>query len=318
MKKIAILTSGGDAPGMNSAIRAAVRTCLNNNVEPYVVYDGYKGLVEGRIIKVDRRFVSEVLSRGGTIIGTARLNEFKEIEVQKKAVKNLNDLGIEGVVVIGGDGSFRGANELGNLGIKCIGVAGTIDNDINSPGYTVGFDTALNTIVDAVDKIRDTSSSHNRCSIVEVMGRHCGDLALYSSIACGADILIDPNTGVNEEEMYNEIIKMKNEGRRHVLIIVSEHVLDCFELAKRIEENTGFETRANVLGHFQRGGHPTAMDRFRASVLGSEAVKYLMNGESDKMLYLSNKEVKSLSFDEAIKTKVIDYTYLYDVNKVIG
>ena len=318
MKKIAILTSGGDAPGMNSAIRAAVRTCLNNNVEPYVIYDGYKGLVEGRIVKVDRRFVSEVLSRGGTIIGTARLNEFKELEVQKKAVKNLNDLGIEGVVVIGGDGSFRGANELGNLGIKCIGVAGTIDNDINSPGYTVGFDTALNTIVEAVDKIRDTSSSHNRCSIVEVMGRHCGDLALYSSIACGADILIDPNTGVNEEEMYKEIKRMKEEGRRHVLIIVSEHVLDCYELARKIQENTGFETRANVLGHFQRGGHPTAMDRFRASVLGSEAVKCLLNGESDKMLYLSNKEVKSLSLDEAVEPKVIDYTYLYDVNKVIG
>ena len=318
MKKIAILTSGGDAPGMNAAIRAAVRTCLNNNVEPYVIYDGYKGLVEGRIVKVDRRFVSEVLNRGGTIIGTARLNEFKDEEYQKKAVKNLMDLGIEGVVVIGGDGTFRGANELGDLGIKCMGVAGTIDNDINSPGYTIGFDTALNTIVEAVDKIRDTSSSHHRCTIVEVMGRHCGDLALYSSIACGADILIDPLTGVNEEEMYKDIIRMKEEGRRHVLIIVSENILNCNELAKRIEENTGFETRANVLGHFQRGGVPTGMDRFRASVLGSEAVKYLLNGESDKMLYLSNKEVKSLSFDEAIKGKQIDYKYLYEVNKVIG
>lgn len=318
MKKIAILTSGGDAPGMNAAIRAAVRTCINSNVEPYVVYDGYKGLVEGRITKVDRRFVSEVLNRGGTIIGTARLNEFKEIECQKKAVKNLNDLGIEGLVVIGGDGTFRGADELCGLGINCIGVAGTIDNDINSSGYTIGFDTALNTIVEAVDKLRDTSSSHHRCTIVEVMGRHCGDLALYSSIACGADILIDPNTEVNEEEMYKDIIRMKEEGRRHVLIIVSENLLNCSELAKKIEENTGFETRANVLGHFQRGGVPTGMDRFRASVLGSEAVKYLLNGETDKMLYLSNKEVKSLSFDEAIKKKTIDYKYLYEVNKIIG
>ena len=318
MKKIGILTSGGDAPGMNAAIRAAVRTCLNNNVEPYVIYDGYKGLVEGRIVKADRRFVSEVLNRGGTIIGTARLPEFKEIEYQKKGLEKLKKIGIEGLVVIGGDGTFRGANELGELGIKCMGVAGTIDNDINSPGYTIGFDTALNTIVEAVDKLRDTSSSHNRCTIVEVMGRHCGDLALYSSIACGADILIDPNTEINEEEMYKEIIAMKEEGRRHVLIIVSENILNCHELAKRIEENTGFETRANILGHFQRGGHPTAMDRFRASVLGSEAVKYLLDGESDKMLYLSNKEVRSLSFDEAIKKKVIDYTYLYDVNKVIG
>lgn len=318
MKKIGILTSGGDAPGMNAAIRAAVRTCLNNNVEPYVIYDGYKGLVEGKIKKVDRRFVSEVLNRGGTIIGTARLPEFKDVEIQKEGLKKLEEIGIEGLVVIGGDGSFRGANELGELGIKCIGVAGTIDNDINSPGYTIGFDTALNTIIDAVDKLRDTSSSHNRCTIVEVMGRHCGDLALYSSIACGADILIDPNTEFDEEEMYKEIIAMKEEGRRHVLIIVSENILDSNELAKRIEENTGFETRANVLGHFQRGGHPTAMDRFRASVLGSEAVKFLLEGESDKMLYLSNKEVKSLSFDEAVKKKVVDYMHLYEVNKVIG
>ena len=318
MRKIGILTSGGDAPGMNAAIRATVRTCLNSGVEPYVIYDGYKGLVEGKIIKVDRRFVSEVLNRGGTIIGTARLDDFKNIEVQKKAIENLNEVGIEGLVVVGGDGSFRGAKELGELGIKCIGVAGTIDNDINSPGYTIGFDTALNTIIDAVDKLRDTSSSHHRCTIVEVMGRHCGDLALYSSIACGADILIDPNTTLNEDEMYRDIISMKEEGRRHVLIIVSENILNVNELAINIQKNTGFETRANVLGHFQRGGNPTAMDRFRASVLGSAAVKYLMNGENGKMIYLSNKEIKAISFDEAVKKKNIDYTYLYEVNKLIG
>lgn len=318
MEKIAVLTSGGDAPGMNAAIRAVVRTCLNSGVEPYVVYDGYKGLVEGRIKKVDRRFVSEIINRGGTIIGTARLKEFNDIEVQKKAISNLNKLGIEGLVVIGGDGSFRGAEELCDWGVKCIGVAGTIDNDINSRGYTIGFDTALNTIVEAIDKLRDTSSSHNRCTIVEVMGRHCGDLALYSSIACGADILIDPNTYINEKEMFKEIIKMKEEGRRHVLIVVSENVLDCNALAKRIEENTGFETRANILGHFQRGGIPTGMDRFRASVLGCEAVKYLLSGKSNIMLYLSNKEVKSLSLQEAVQKKKIEYTYLYEVNKVIG
>ena len=318
MKKIAVLTSGGDAPGMNAAIRAVVRTCLSNGVEPYVVYDGYKGLVEGKIIKADRRFVSEILQRGGTIIGTARLKEFKELEFQNKAVENLKRLGIEGLVVVGGDGSFRGAKALGKLGIKCICVAGTIDNDINSRGYTIGFDTALNTIVEAIDKLRDTSSSHQRCTIVEVMGRHCGDLALYGSIACGADILIDPNTEINEEEMYKEIIEMKKEGRRHVLIVVSENVLDCYALAKRIEENTGFETRANILGHFQRGGRPSGMDRVRASVLGCEAVKYLLDGKSDVMLYLSNKEVRNLSLEEAVEKKVIDYTYLYEVNKIIG
>lgn len=318
MKKIAVLTSGGDAPGMNPAIRAVVRTCLNNKIEPYVVYDGYKGLVEGKIIKANRRSVSEVLNRGGTIVGTARLKEFTDIEVQKKAVANLKELGIDGMVVIGGDGSFRGAKDLCALGVKCIGIAGTIDNDINADGYTIGFDTALNTIVDAVDKIRDTSSSHHRCSIVEVMGRHCGDLALYSSIACGADILITADTGVNKEEMYAEIIKMKEEGRRHVLVVVSENVLDSRELAEEIEENTGFETRANILGHFQRGGVPTAMDRFRASVLGYEAVRYLLDGKSGEMIYLSNKEIKSISLDEAVQKKVNTYSYLYDVNKVIG
>ena len=318
MKKIAVLTSGGDAPGMNPAIRAVVRTCLNSKVEPYVVYDGYKGLVEGKIIKANRRSVSEVLNRGGTIIGTARLKEFTDVEVQKKAVANLNELGIDGLVVIGGDGSFRGAKDLTKFGIKCVCAAGTIDNDINADGYTIGFDTALNTIVEAVDKIRDTSSSHHRCSIVEVMGRHCGDLALYSSIACGADILITADTGYNKEEIYKDIIKMKDEGRRHVLVVVSENVLDSKELAKDIEENTGFETRTNILGHFQRGGVPTAMDRFRASVLGYQAVKLLLEGKSGIMIYLSNKEIKSISLDEAVQKKVNTYSYLYDVNKVIG
>lgn len=318
MKKIAVLTSGGDAPGMNAAIRAVVRNCLNCNVEPYIVVDGYKGLVENKIKKVDRRFVSEVLNRGGTIIGTARLNEFAELEYQQKAYDNLKKLGIEGLVVIGGDGSFRGAIDLCKLGVQCIGVAATIDNDINSSGYTVGFDTALNTIVEAIDKIRDTSSSHHRCSIVEVMGRNCGDLALYSSIACGADILIDPNTEMNEEEMYRDIIKMKNEGRRHVLIVVSENVLDSNELAKKIEENTGFETRANVFGHFQRGGVPTAMDRFRASVLGCEAVKCLMEGKTNIILYLENKQIKNVSLEKAVQKKNINYEYLYEINKIIG
>lgn len=318
MKKIAVLTSGGDAPAMNAAIRAVVRTCLNKKVEPYVVYDGYKGLVEGNIKKVDRRFVSEVLNRGGTIIGTARLKEFTEMEVKKKAINNLKELGIEGLVVIGGDGSFRGANELCKLGLKCICIAGTIDNDVNAEGYTIGFDTALNTIVEAVDKIRDTSSSHHRCSIVEVMGRHCGDLALYGSIACGADILIDPNTEFDEEKMYKEIIRMKEEGRRHVLIMVSENILNCSELAKKVEANTGFETRANVLGHFQRGGTPTAMDRFRASVLGCEAVKKLLNGKSDLMLYMSNKEVKEKTLDSAVEKKEINYKHLYEINELIG
>ena len=318
MKKIAVLTSGGDAPGMNAAIRAVVRTCLHNKVEPYIVYDGYKGLVENRIVKANRRSVSETINRGGTIIGTARLKEFVEIEMQKKAVENLNNLGIEGLVVIGGDGSFRGAKDLCSLGVKCVGIPSTIDNDINTEGYAIGFDTSLNTIVEAVDKIRDTSSSHHRCSIVEVMGRHCGDLALYSSIACGADILITSDTKVDKEQMYKEIIRMKEEGRRHVLIIASENVLDCDKLAKDIEKNTGFETRANTLGYFQRGGVPTAMDRFISSVLGYEAVKALLKGKNKIMLYLNNKEIKELDLEDAVEKKNTKHSYLYDISDVIG
>lgn len=318
MRKIAVLTSGGDAPGMNAAVRAVVRTCLNKKIEPYVIIDGYKGLVNGNIKHVNRRFVSEVLNRGGTIIGTARLPEFLQLDTQKKACDNLKQLGIEGLVVIGGDGSFRGANDLEKLGIKCVCVAGTIDNDINSPGYTVGFDTALNTIVEAVDKIRDTSSSHHRCSIVEVMGRHCGDLALYSSIACGADILIAPNIQFDIEKIYADITRMKEEGRRHVLVIASENILDTTELAKNIEEHTGVETRATVLGYLQRGGTPTAMDRFRASVLGSSAVEYLIDGKSNVMLYLSNEKVKSISIEDAINKKNVEYNHLYQINDIIG
>lgn len=318
MKKIAIVTSGGDAPGMNACVRAAVRAALNKGIEPYVVYDGYKGLVEGKILQVHRRFVSEVLNRGGTIIGTARLDEFKEVKVREKAITNLYNLGINDLIVIGGDGSFRGAKELEDMGLNCVGVCATVDNDINAPGYTIGFDTALNTIVECIDKIRDTSSSHTRCSIVEVMGRHCGDLALYSSIACGADILIDPNVELNMETMVKDIKRMKHEGRKHVLIVVSENILDVKELAKEIEEKTGFETRSTILGHLQRGGIPSAMDRVSASVLGYKAVDMLVEKKYGKMIYFSNNHIHSLSLNDAIKNKKIDYQELYKVNEVIG
>lgn len=318
MKKVAILTSGGDAPGMNACLRAAVRTALNKNIEPYVVYDGYKGLVEGKILQVHRRFVSEVLNRGGTIIGTARLDEFKELDIREKAVSNLHNLGINDLIVIGGDGSFRGAKDLCNMGINCVGVCGSIDNDINAPGYTIGFDTALNTIVNCIDRIRDTSSSHTRCSVIEVMGRHCGDLALYSSIACGADILIDANTGVDFDKIVEDIKKMKHEGRKHVIIIVSENILDVKEFASKIQESTGFETRATILGYLQRGGIPSAMDRVTASILGYSAIEMLLNKDYGKMVYFMNNCVHTLTLEEVIKPKVIDYKELYKVNEVIG
>lgn len=318
MKKVAILTSGGDAPGMNACLRAAVRAALNNDIEPYVVYDGYKGLVEGKILEVHRRFVSEILNRGGTIIGTARLDEFKELKVREKAISNLHNLGINDLIVIGGDGSFRGASELGDMGLNCIGVCATIDNDINAPGYTIGFDTALNTIVNCIDRIRDTSSSHTRCSIVEVMGRHCGDLALYSSIACGADILIDPINGYDVEKIIEDVKRMKHEGRKHVIIVASENILNVKELAKNIEEVTGFETRATVLGYLQRGGTPSAMDRVTASILGYSSIDMLMKKEYGKMVYFVNNHVESKELSEVVKSKNVDYTELYKVNEIIG
>ena len=318
MKKVAILTSGGDAPGMNACLRAAVRAALNKGIEPYVVYDGYKGLVEGKILQVHRRFVSEVLNRGGTIIGTARLDEFKDVNVREKAVTNLKNLGIKDLIVIGGDGSFRGASELSVMGINCVGVCASIDNDINAPGYTIGFDTALNTIVECIDKIRDTSSSHTRCSIVEVMGRHCGDLALYSSIASGADILIDPITGFDFASIVENIKCMKHEGRKHVIIVVSENILDSKQLAKDIEKETGFETRTTILGYLQRGGTPSAMDRVVASVLGCNAIKMLEEKRYDEMIYFANNEVHSLPINDAIKQKEISYKHLYKVNEIIG
>lgn len=318
MKRLAIITSGGDAPGMNACLRAVVRGALNNGVEPFVVYDGYKGLVEGKILQVHRRFVSEILNRGGTIIGTARLPEFTELEVREKAISNLKALGINDLVVIGGDGSFRGAIDLDNMGLNVVGICGTIDNDINCSGYTIGFDTALNTIVDCIDKIRVTSSSHTRCSIVEVMGRHCGDLALYASLACGADILIDANTGYDFDKIVEDVKRMKHEGRKHVLIVVSERILDVEELAKNIEKATGFESRSTVLGHLQRGGIPSAMDRVTGSILGYKALELLMNKESGKMVYFLDNHVYTKTLEEVVEHRDIDYLDLYKINEIIG
>ncbi len=318
MKKVAILTSGGDAPGMNACLRAAVRSALNRGIEPYVVYDGYKGLVEGKILQVHRRFVSEILNRGGTLIGTARLDEFKEPKIRDKAISNLYNLGINDLIVIGGDGTFRGAIDLNNMGLHCVGVCATIDNDINAEGYSIGFDSALNTVVECIDRIRDTSSSHTRCSIVEVMGRHCGDLALYSSIACGADILIDPVIGYDMDKIIEDIKRMKHEGRKHVLIVVSENILDVKELAHTIESQTGFETRATVLGYLQRGGVPSAMDRVTASILGHSAIEALIDKKYGEMVIFRNNRVSCLPLEEVVKPKEVDYKDLYKINEIIG
>ena len=256
MKKIAVLTSGGDAPGMNAAIRAVVRTAIYNGIEVMGVQRGYSGLINGELFSMDKTSVSDIIQRGGTILRTARCPEFKNEEVRKKAAKILQAYGVDALVVIGGDGSFTGAKLLSKLGIKTIGLPGTIDNDLAYTDFTLGFDTALNTVVDAINKIRDTSTSHERVSIVEVMGRDCGDLSLYAGIAGGAEAIIIPEIeSFDKDQLCKTILEGKNNGKMHNLVILAEGIGGAFELAKYVEEVTGIETRATILGHIQRGNH---------------------------------------------------------------
>ncbi|CCV64757.1 6-phosphofructokinase [Alteracholeplasma palmae J233] len=273
--KIAVLTSGGDAPGMNAAIRAVVRASLHYGFEVYGVLDGYKGLLEDRMILLNHDAVSGLLTKGGTFLGTARLPEFKDEAVREVACKNLKERGIEALIVIGGDGSYRGALALGKLGIKCIGIPGTIDNDIVGTDFTIGFNTALTTIVDAIDKLRDTSTSHQRCSIVEVMGRRSGDLALYAGICGGAEFIITPENPINKKKIIERMKEFKETNRRHAIIVVTENQFNVHELAKEITEASGFASRATVLGYIQRGGQPVPEDRILGSRMGSYAVDLL-------------------------------------------
>lgn len=270
--RIGVLTSGGDAPGMNAAIRSVVRAALSCGDQVFGIYDGYKGLVEGKISEFTRKDVSEILNRGGTILGTARLPEFAYEQVRALAVKQLQRHDIDALICIGGDGTYTGALRLSELGIKCIGIPGTIDNDIASSDFTIGFSTALNTACDAIDKLRDTSSSHQRCSIIEVMGRRCPDLALYSGICCGAEYIITSQTGLDKEKLLDDLKKNRLQGRRHAIVVISENITDVYSLAKEVEEYTGYECRATILGYIQRGGTPSPEDRLLASRLGAYAV----------------------------------------------
>jgi 6-phosphofructokinase 1 len=288
IKKIGILTSGGDAPGMNPAIRAVVRSCLANGIEVYGIYDGYAGLHAGRIKKLDRYSVSDIINRGGTFLGSARFPEFKKESVRREAIKNLESHGIEALVVVGGDGSYMGAKKLSEMGYPCIGIPGTIDNDIAGTDYTIGFMTCLNTIVDAVDRLRDTSSSHNRISIVEIMGRYCGDLTLWSGIAGGSEYVIIPEVGFDEEALLTELANGEAKGKKHAIIAITEHITDVNALARRIESKSGRETRATILGHIQRGGAPMAFDRVLASRMGAFSIELLMRGESARCIGIQN------------------------------
>lgn len=299
--KIGVLTSGGDAPGMNACIRAVVRSALRGGYEVYGIHDGYKGILENHIEKMTRHSVSDILNRGGTILGTARLPEFKEEAVRKKAADILNSYGINALIGIGGDGTYMGLEGLSKLGINTIGLPGTIDNDIASTDYTIGFDTALNTIVECVDRLRDTSTSHQRCSVIEVMGNRCGDLAAYAGLATGAELTITNETPITKDAVIRYLQQQRKEGKRHAIVIISEKVTDVHEFAAEIENKCGFETRAEVLGHMQRGGTPTARDRILASRMGVYAVELIGQGVTSSCVGLINNKLTYFSIEDALK-----------------
>ena len=300
--KIGVLTSGGDAPGMNAAIRAVVRTALSKGLEVVGIERGYSGLLNEEFRDMNNtRSVSETINRGGTILGTARCLEMLDPDYQKKAADICNKHGINGLVVIGGDGSFKGAQKLAALGINAIGLPGTIDLDIACTDYTIGFDTAVNTAMEAIDKIRDTSTSHERCSIIEVMGRHAGHIALWCGIANGAEkILLPSKYDNNEQAIIDEIIARKKSGSKHYIIVNAEGVGHSTEMAQRIEAATGVETRATVLGHMQRGGSPTCKDRVYASMMGAMAVELLCEGKTKRVVAYKNGQFVDYDIDEAL------------------
>lgn len=303
MNTIGVLTSGGDAPGMNAAVRAVVRTAIALGMKVKGIRRGYNGLIEGDIIDLDVRSVSDIIHRGGTVLYTARSPRFKTEEGMKEAIDNCKKHGIEGIVVIGGDGSYRGARDLSLRGIPCVGVPGTIDNDISSTEYTIGFDTAMNTAMEMVDKIRDTAQSHDRCSVVEVMGRRAGYLALQTGIAVGATAVLVPEVEFKIEDVVNKIKETQKTGKKHFILVVAEGVGGVEEIARKIEDETGVESRATVLGHVQRGGNPTVRDRVMATEMGYAAVKLLKDGIGNRVIGWKKGEIVNYDIYEALNMK---------------
>lgn len=290
--RIGVLTSGGDAPGMNACIRAIVRTAIFYDYEVYGIENGYQGLLKEQIFKFERKSVSNILSKGGTILGSARLESFKnQEEVRIKAKEILNKYKMNYLIAIGGDGTYEGALKLSKLGVKVIGIPATIDNDINTTDYSIGFSTALNTIVEAIDKLRDTAESHQRCSIVETMGRNCPDLALYAGICSGSEFVITNQDDLDIDNISNQLKMQKQLGRRHAIIIITEKITNVYELAKLIEEKSGYETRATILGYVQRGGSPTPEDRILASKMGSFAIDILSKNIYNCVIGISNNKL---------------------------
>lgn len=304
IKTIGVLTSGGDAPGMNAAIRAVVRSAIERGLKVKGIRRGYQGLIDDDIFDMDKRSVSETINRGGTVLYTARCLEFITEEGQKKAAETCKKHGIDGVVVIGGDGSFRGAKDLSKWGINTIGIPGTIDLDIACTDYTIGFDTAVNTAMEAIDKIRDTSTSHERCSIVEVMGRNAGYIALWCAIANGAEnVLLPERYDNNEQALIDDIIASRRRGKKHHIIINAEGIGHSTSMASRIEAATGIETRATIIGHIQRGGNPTCKDRVYASSMGVYAVDLLCQGKSNRVVAYKDAKFTDFDIDEALAMK---------------
>ncbi len=315
--RIGVLTSGGDSPGMNACIRAVIRAGLVHGYEMFAIYQGFKGLVENQIEQVDRRFASEIINRGGTVLRTARLPSFLQEDVQKIAVANLKQHRIDTLVIIGGDGSYRGASALSRLGVRCVCLPGTIDNDVSSTDYTIGFDTALNTIVECIDKLRDTSSSHQRCSIIEVMGRRCGDLALFSGIASGVELIVSSERPLNEEEILAQLEEGKQSGKRHFIIVVSEKLWDVFALAKTIESKIGIEARATVIGHLQRGGIPSASDRVLAARMGAGAIEALTRGNDSFAVGILQNHISFIPLEEALSMpRMVDLRLYTDAEQL--
>ena len=319
IKTIVVLTSGGDAPGMNAAIRAVVRRGLSNGLNVKGILKGYNGLLNEEIIDMSAKDVSDTIERGGTVLYTARCAEFRTEEGQKRGAEICRKHGIDGLVVIGGDGSFAGAQKLANLGINTIGLPGTIDLDIACTEYTIGFDTAVNTAMEAIDKVRDTSTSHERCSVIEVMGRDAGYLALWCGIANGAEkILMPEEKDYDEKALIKDILENKKRGKKNYIIINAEGVGDSINMAKRIEEATGMETRATILGHMQRGGSPTCKDRVYASIMGAKAVDLLLEGKTNRVVGYKHGEYVDFDIDEALgMTKGIP-AYQYEIAKELA
>ena len=318
-KSIAVLTSGGDAPGMNAAVRAVVRTGLNFGMKVYGVMRGYNGLLTGDLKEMNMRSVSDIMQHGGTALYTARSPEFNTPAGVEKAANMCREKGIEGVVVIGGDGSFRGARDLTNAGINCIGVPGTIDNDIACTDYTIGSDTALNTAMEMIDRIRDTTESHDRCSVVEVMGRRCGDIALNTGVAVGALTTLVPEIPYDfHRDVLDRIRLAQSTGKRHYIIVVAEGVGNTEELAQRIQRHTGIETRATILGHVQRGGAPTLRDRVVASRMGYHAAELLFNGIGNRVVAMKGEQIVDFDITEALNMPRTFDEKMYRVSAVLS